>query len=152
MGSCEWVVGDLADGTGLDEALAGADVVVHAASSTRKQGKGDTGAAWHLVEAAKRGGRRPPSKPAASRMNRHRDRLPSHYQNGQRPTEPGSIGGRRNRSGPGRSPPPDLHRLGARAASWDNRVTRPRAGAAPPPGGAPPGAASAPPASEAAQV
>ncbi|GAA2028017.1 NAD(P)H-binding protein [Catenulispora yoronensis] len=59
VGSCEWVVGDLTDGTGLDEALAGVDVIVHAASNTRKQGKGDTVAAWHLIEAAKRGGRRP---------------------------------------------------------------------------------------------
>ncbi|GAA1953966.1 SDR family oxidoreductase [Catenulispora subtropica] len=58
-GSCEWVVGDLNTGDGLDEAMAGVDVIVHAASNTRKQGKGDTAAAWHLIEAAKRGGRRP---------------------------------------------------------------------------------------------
>lgn len=55
----EWAVGDLANGAGLDEAMSGVDVIVHAASNTRRQGKGDTGAAWHLIEAAKRGGRQP---------------------------------------------------------------------------------------------
>lgn len=58
-GSGTWVVGDVNTGAGLDEAVAGVDVIVHAASNTRKQGKGDTDAAWHLIEAAKRGGRRP---------------------------------------------------------------------------------------------
>lgn len=59
VGSCEWVAGDLDSGAGLDEAVDGADVIVHAASNTRRQGRGDTGAAWRLIEAAKRGGRRP---------------------------------------------------------------------------------------------
>lgn len=58
-GSFEWVVGDLGSGAGLDEAVDGIDVIVHAASNTRGQGRGDADAAWHLVEAAKRGGRRP---------------------------------------------------------------------------------------------
>ena len=58
-GSFQWVVGDLAGGAGLDEAVDGIDVIVHAASNTRGQGKGDTDAVWRLVEAAKRGGRRP---------------------------------------------------------------------------------------------
>ena len=31
----EYVVGDLAKGTGVDDAVAGADVIVHSASSTR---------------------------------------------------------------------------------------------------------------------
>ncbi|MBS2553817.1 SDR family oxidoreductase [Catenulispora sp. NL8] len=58
-GSFEWVVGDLAAGTGLDEAVDGIDVIVHAASNTRGQGRGDADAVWRLLEAAKRGGRRP---------------------------------------------------------------------------------------------
>ena len=58
-GSFEWAVGDLGSGEGLDEAVDGADVIVHAASNTRGMGKGDPCAAWRLVEAAKRGGRRP---------------------------------------------------------------------------------------------
>jgi uncharacterized protein YbjT (DUF2867 family) len=55
----EWAVGDLNSGAGLDEAMRGVDVIVHAASNTRRQGEGDTGAAWHLIEAAKRGGGQP---------------------------------------------------------------------------------------------
>ncbi|MEY9929502.1 uncharacterized protein YbjT (DUF2867 family) [Catenulispora sp. GP43] len=58
-GSFEWAVGDLGTGAGLDEAVDGADVIVHAASNTRGQGRGDADAVWRLVEAAKRGGRRP---------------------------------------------------------------------------------------------
>jgi len=58
-GRLEWAVGDLNTGAGLDEAVDGVDVIIHAASNTRQQGKGDTDAAWHLIEAAKRGGRRP---------------------------------------------------------------------------------------------
>lgn len=58
-GSPHWVVGDLGTGAGLDEAVAGVDTIVHAASNTRGQGKGDADAVWRLVEAAKRGGRRP---------------------------------------------------------------------------------------------
>ncbi|HYW27309.1 MAG TPA: NAD(P)H-binding protein [Terriglobales bacterium] len=44
----EYVAGDLAEGTGLDEAVAGADVIVHCASAPR----GDAEAAQHLVRAA----------------------------------------------------------------------------------------------------
>lgn len=58
-GSFEWAVGDLGTGAGLDEALDGIDVIIHAASNTRGQGKGDADAVWRLIEAAKRGGRRP---------------------------------------------------------------------------------------------
>ncbi|MGW2040321.1 SDR family oxidoreductase [Streptomyces virginiae] len=47
---------DLRDGTGLDSALAGAEVVVHCASNTRGAGKGDDVAAGHLIEAARRAG------------------------------------------------------------------------------------------------
>ncbi|MFC9816803.1 SDR family oxidoreductase [Streptomyces virginiae] len=47
---------DLRDGTGLDAALAGAEVVVHCASNTRGAGKGDDVAAGHLIEAARRAG------------------------------------------------------------------------------------------------
>lgn len=54
-----WVIGDLVNGAGLDEALEGVDAIVHAATDSRRLGKGDTAAAWHLIEAAKRGGRRP---------------------------------------------------------------------------------------------
>jgi uncharacterized protein YbjT (DUF2867 family) len=58
-GSFEWAVGDLGTGAGLDEAVDGIDVIVHTASNTRGRGKGDTDAVWRLMEAAKRGGRRP---------------------------------------------------------------------------------------------
>jgi uncharacterized protein YbjT (DUF2867 family) len=58
-GSFAWAVGDLSTGAGLDEAVDGIDVIVHAASDTRGRGRGDADAAWRLVEAAKRGGRRP---------------------------------------------------------------------------------------------
>jgi len=58
-GSFEWAVGDLGSGAGLDEAVDGIDAIIHAASNTRGQGKGDTDAVWRLTEAAKRGGRRP---------------------------------------------------------------------------------------------
>ncbi|MEU9035438.1 NAD(P)H-binding protein [Streptomyces sp. NPDC048352] len=44
---------DLRDGTGLDAAMAGAQVVVHCASSPRG---GDDVAAGHLIEAARRSG------------------------------------------------------------------------------------------------
>ncbi|WP_405495088.1 SDR family oxidoreductase [Streptomyces sp. NBC_00096] len=44
---------DLREGTGLDAALAGAEVIVHCASSPRG---GDDVAAGHLIEAAKRAG------------------------------------------------------------------------------------------------
>ena len=39
--------------------MDGIDVIVHAASNKRGQGKGDADAVWRLIEAAKRGGRRP---------------------------------------------------------------------------------------------
>lgn len=58
-GSFQWAVGDLGTGAGLDEAVDGIDTIVHAASNTRGRGKGDGDAAWRLVEAAERGGRRP---------------------------------------------------------------------------------------------
>ncbi|MFE0134612.1 SDR family oxidoreductase [Streptomyces sp. NPDC059037] len=44
---------DLREGTGLDAAMAGADVIVHCASSPRG---GDEQAARHLIEAARRAG------------------------------------------------------------------------------------------------
>jgi uncharacterized protein YbjT (DUF2867 family) len=46
------VTGDLATGEGVDDAVAGAEVVVHLAGSS----KGDEGKARHLVEAASRAG------------------------------------------------------------------------------------------------
>jgi uncharacterized protein YbjT (DUF2867 family) len=50
----EFVTGDLAAGDGVDAAVAGAEVVVHCAGST----KGDEIKARHLVEAASRAGTR----------------------------------------------------------------------------------------------
>ncbi|WP_030769350.1 MULTISPECIES: SDR family oxidoreductase [unclassified Streptomyces] len=47
---------DLADGSGLDAATAGAEVVVHCASDTRAGGKGDETATRHLIDAARRAG------------------------------------------------------------------------------------------------
>ncbi|MGW6571548.1 SDR family oxidoreductase [Streptomyces sp. NPDC054945] len=47
---------DLADGSGLDAATAGAEVVVHCASNTRGGGKGDETATRHLIDAARRAG------------------------------------------------------------------------------------------------
>ncbi|WP_189748293.1 SDR family oxidoreductase [Streptomyces nojiriensis] len=47
---------DLSDGSGLDAATAGAEVIVHCASNTRGGGKGDETAARHLVDAARRAG------------------------------------------------------------------------------------------------
>ncbi|MFD7261566.1 SDR family oxidoreductase [Streptomyces sp. NPDC059874] len=47
---------DLRDGSGLDPAMAGVDVVVHCASDPRAAGKGDEVAAGHLIEAARRAG------------------------------------------------------------------------------------------------
>lgn len=58
-GAFEWAVGDLSGGEGLDAAVDGVDVIVHAASDKRGQGRGDAEAAWRLIEAAKRAGRRP---------------------------------------------------------------------------------------------
>lgn len=58
-GSFEWAVGNLGDGSGLEEAVDGIDGIVHTASNTRGQGRGDAEAVWRLIEAAKRGGRRP---------------------------------------------------------------------------------------------
>lgn len=45
----EYVIGDLGKGTGLDEVLAGVDVIVHCASAS----KGDVEATRNLVDAAK---------------------------------------------------------------------------------------------------
>ncbi|MEU9419000.1 NAD(P)H-binding protein [Streptomyces sp. NPDC048272] len=47
---------DLRDGSGLDAAMAGVDVVVHCASNTRRAGRGDEAAARNLAEAARRAG------------------------------------------------------------------------------------------------
>ncbi|MCX5180494.1 SDR family oxidoreductase [Streptomyces virginiae] len=47
---------DLTDGSGLDAAMAGAEVVVHCASDTRGGGKGDEIATRHLIDAARRAG------------------------------------------------------------------------------------------------
>ncbi|MFG2877149.1 SDR family oxidoreductase [Streptomyces sp. NPDC048337] len=47
---------DLEDGSGLDAAMAGAEVVVHCASNTRRAGKGDEVGTGHLIEAARRAG------------------------------------------------------------------------------------------------
>ncbi|MFI5912337.1 SDR family oxidoreductase [Dactylosporangium sp. NPDC051541] len=51
-GSVEYVVGDLATGAGVDEAVAGADTIVHCAGSA----KGDDVKAAHLIDAAVRSG------------------------------------------------------------------------------------------------
>ncbi len=50
---CEWAVCDLADGAGLDAALAGVGTVVHCATNARN----DTATTRRLVEAARRSGR-----------------------------------------------------------------------------------------------
>jgi uncharacterized protein YbjT (DUF2867 family) len=50
------VVGDLATGAGLGEALAGVDTVVHCASDTRRFGKTDTVQARNLIDAARASG------------------------------------------------------------------------------------------------
>ncbi|MFF4450885.1 SDR family oxidoreductase [Streptomyces sp. NPDC001502] len=47
---------DLLDGSGLDAAMAGAEVIVHCASNTRGGGKDDDTATRHLVDAARRAG------------------------------------------------------------------------------------------------
>ncbi|WP_446218689.1 SDR family oxidoreductase [Micromonospora sp. IBHARD004] len=52
-GGVEFVTGDLASGQGVERAVAGAETIVHCASSYR----GDPGAARHLVQAASRAGR-----------------------------------------------------------------------------------------------
>lgn len=49
-GGAEWLVGDLRAGTGLDAAVAGAEVILHCASAQR----GDVTAARHLLAAAER--------------------------------------------------------------------------------------------------
>jgi uncharacterized protein YbjT (DUF2867 family) len=46
-----WATGDLRKGRGTEAAVAGADVIVHCAT-----GRGDVGAAGHLLEAARRAG------------------------------------------------------------------------------------------------
>jgi uncharacterized protein YbjT (DUF2867 family) len=53
--SLEYVVGDLVTGSGVDEAVAGVDVIVHCASAK----KGDVGATRNLVRAATVQGRQP---------------------------------------------------------------------------------------------
>jgi uncharacterized protein YbjT (DUF2867 family) len=51
-GPAGWATGDLRKGSGIDAAVAGADVIVHCAT-----GLGDVGAARHLIDAARRAGR-----------------------------------------------------------------------------------------------
>ncbi|MFD7730018.1 SDR family oxidoreductase [Kitasatospora phosalacinea] len=50
-----WHTGDLTTGTGLDEALAGVDAVIHCASDPRRPGN-DLPAFRHLLDAARRAG------------------------------------------------------------------------------------------------
>lgn len=50
---CSWVTGDLRSGTGLDDAVAGVDVIVHCATTN---GRGDAAATRNLVAAAERAG------------------------------------------------------------------------------------------------
>lgn len=47
---------DLLDGSGLDAAMAGAEVIVHCASNTRGGGEDDDTATRHLIDAARRAG------------------------------------------------------------------------------------------------
>ncbi|CAM5261534.1 SDR family oxidoreductase [Streptomyces avidinii] len=47
---------DLMDGSGLDAATAGAEVIVHCASNTRGGGRNDEVATRHLIDAARRAG------------------------------------------------------------------------------------------------
>jgi uncharacterized protein YbjT (DUF2867 family) len=51
-GATAWATGDLREGRGIEAAVAGAEVIVHCAT-----GRGDVGAASHLIEAARRAGR-----------------------------------------------------------------------------------------------
>ncbi len=51
-GPVGWATGDLRAGRGIDAAVTGAEVIVHCAT-----GRGDVGAARHLIEAARRAGR-----------------------------------------------------------------------------------------------
>ena len=52
-GTVSWVTGDLATGAGLDEAVAGVDVVVHCATTN---GKRDVETTARLLDAARVGG------------------------------------------------------------------------------------------------
>src|SRR3954470_20848613 len=52
----EWAVMDLASGTGIDEAVAGVDAVVHAASDPKRSQAADVEGTRALVEACRRGG------------------------------------------------------------------------------------------------
>jgi uncharacterized protein YbjT (DUF2867 family) len=53
-GPAGWATGDLRAGRGIEAAVAGADVIVHCATSL---GAGDVEAARHLIDAAQRAGR-----------------------------------------------------------------------------------------------
>lgn len=55
LGDADWFTGDLRSGAGLDEAAAGAEVIVHCASDFRRPGR-DLGATRNLIGAAKRHG------------------------------------------------------------------------------------------------
>jgi uncharacterized protein YbjT (DUF2867 family) len=48
----EWVTGDLRSGAGIDQAVTGADVIIHCATSAR----GDLRAAGNLIDAARQAG------------------------------------------------------------------------------------------------
>jgi uncharacterized protein YbjT (DUF2867 family) len=50
----EWAQGDLASGSGIVEAVAGADAIIHAASDPRQTAAVDVNGTRHLLEAARR--------------------------------------------------------------------------------------------------
>jgi len=52
----DWAQGDMETGDGLDEAVAGADVVVHAATGGGTRAKADVAGTRNLLEACKRAG------------------------------------------------------------------------------------------------
>lgn len=52
--SCSWVTGDLRNGAGLDDAVAGVGVIVHCATTN---GRGDVAAMRNLVAATERAGK-----------------------------------------------------------------------------------------------
>ena len=58
-GGVDWVVGDLATGEGIDEAVAGVDVIIHAASDVKPLKSKDARTTAALLDAAKRTGGRP---------------------------------------------------------------------------------------------
>ena len=52
----EWVVADLKTGSGLDEAVTGADVILHCANDSRSSGDDPLAVTGKLVDAARRAG------------------------------------------------------------------------------------------------